>query len=288
VIELGPNRYGKSAIRLVKVVRHPDRHEVRDLTVGIVLEGDFGAAHTEGDNAKVVATDTMKNTVYAFAREHLTGAVERFGLVLARHFVGLDAVEQATVSIDEHRWIRVPTDDGAAPDAFFRSGDFTRAAVVTANEAGTSIEAGIRELTVMKTTKSAFSGFPRDEYTTLPEVDDRIMATKVSATWRYGGGADGADHADHLDFDGSFDAIGATLLDVFAEHHSPSVQATVWIVGRAILERHPEVDEVRMSLPNLHHWLVDLSPFGQKNEGEIFVATREPHGLIEATVRRGG
>ncbi len=281
MIELGPNRYGKSAIRLVKVIRHEDRHEVRDLTVGIALEGDFAAAHVEGDNANVVATDTMKNTVYAFAREHLTGAIERFGLVIARHFLEADPVERATVSIDEHRWVRVPTEDGAAPDAFFRSGDFTRTSVVTATDAGTVIEAGIRDLTVMKTTKSGFAGFPRDEYTTLPEVDDRIMATKVTATWRYGG------HADHVDFDASFDAVGATLLDVFAEHHSPSVQATVWIVGGAILERHPEVDEVRMSLPNLHHWLVDLSPFGQPNEGEIFVATREPHGLIEATVRRG-
>jgi urate oxidase len=280
VIELGPNRYGKSAIRLVKVIRHADRHEVRDLTVGIVLEGDFAAAHVEGDNANVVATDTMKNTLYAFAREHLTGAIERFGHVLARHFLGLGAVERATVSIDEHRWVRMPTEDGPAPDAFFRSGDFTRTAVVSATEAGTSVEAGIRDLTVMKTTKSAFKGFPRDEYTTLPEVDDRIMATMISATWRYGDGPD------PVDYDASFDAVGATLLDVFAEHQSPSVQATVWIVGRAILERHPEVDEVRMSLPNLHHWLVDLARFGQPNEGEIFVATREPHGLIEATVRR--
>jgi urate oxidase len=282
VIELGPNSYGKSAIRLVKVIRHADRHEVRDLTVAIALQGDFAAAHVDGDNANVVATDTMKNTVYAFAREHLTGPVERFGLLLARHFVGLDAVEGAEVSIEEHRWVRVPTDDGAAPDAFFRSGDFTRTAVVSATSAGTSIEAGIRDLTVMKTTKSAFSGFPRDEYTTLPETEDRLMATRITATWRYGG------HADHLEFDTLFDAIGATLLDVFAEHHSPSVQASVWIIGKAILERHSEVDEVRMSLPNLHHWLVDLSPFGQPNDGEIFTPTREPHGLIEATVRRGG
>jgi urate oxidase len=281
VTELGPNRYGKSAIRLVKVIRHPDRNEVRDLTVGISLEGDFATAHVEGDNANVVATDTMKNVVYAFAREHLTGAIERFGHVLARHFVGLSPVERATVSIDEHRWVRAPMEDGPAPDAFFRSGDFTRTAVVSATEAGTSVQAGIRDLTVMKTAKSAFAGFPRDEYTTLPEVDDRIMATMLSATWRYG------ESGDPVDFDASFDAIGATLLDVFAEHHSPSVQATVWIVGRAILERHPEVDEVSMSLPNLHHWLVDLSPFGQPNAGEIFTPTREPHGLIEATVRRG-
>ena len=282
MIELGPNRYGKSAIRLVKIIRHADRHEVRDLTVAIALEGDFTAAHEDGDNANVVATDTMKNTVYTFAREHLTGAIERFGLVLARHFVELDPVDSATVSIDEHRWVRIPTEDGPAPDAFFRSGDFTRTAVVAATEAGTSVEAGVRDLTVMKTTKSAFKGFPRDGYTTLPEVDDRIMATKISATWRFGG------HAEHVDFDASFDQVGATLLEVFAEHQSASVQASVWIMGKAMLERHPEIDEVRMSLPNLHHWLVDLTPFGQPNEGEIFVSTREPHGLIEATVRRSG
>jgi urate oxidase len=280
VIELGPNRYGKSAIRLVKIIRHADRHEVRDLTVAIALEGDFAAAHEDGDNTNVIATDTMKNTVYAFAREHLTGAIERFGLVLARHFLELDPVERATVSIDEHRWVRIPTDDGPATDAFFRSGDFTRTAIVSATEAGTAVEAGVRDLTVMKTAKSGFSGFPRDEYTTLPEVEDRIMATMVSASWRFGG------HPEHVDFDESFDAVGATLLEVFAEHQSPSVQASVWVIGRAILERHPEIDEVRMSLPNLHHWLVDLAPFGQPNEGEIFVATREPHGLIEATVRR--
>jgi urate oxidase len=279
VIELGPNRYGKSAIRLVKVIRDADRHTLRDLTVAIALEGDFRAAHEDGDNTNVVATDTMKNTVYAFAREHLTGSVERFGHVLARHFVAFDQVERATVSIDEHRWVRMPTHDGVAPDAFLRSADYTRTAVVSATADGDAFETGIRDLVVMKTTRSAFSGFPRDQYTTLPDTEDRLLATKVTATWRYGGG-------DGLDFDAAFDEIGATLLDVFAEHHSPSVQASIWIVGEAILDRHPEVEEIRMVLPNLHHWLADLSPFGQENEGEIFIATTEPHGVIDATVRR--
>jgi urate oxidase len=280
VIELGSNRYGKSAIRLVRIIRDGERHTVRDLTVAIALEGDFGPAHTDGDNSMVIATDTMKNTTYAFAREHLTGAIERFGQVLARHFAGHAQVNRATVSIDEHRWVRLPTEDGPAPDAFLRSGDFVRTAVVTAGDEE-RIEAGVRDLTVMKTTRSAFSGFPRDEYTTLPEVEDRLMATKIAATWRY----TGDDHA--ADLDARFDAIGATLLDVFATHQSPSVQASIWIVGRAMLERHPEIEEVRMVLPNLHHWLVDLSPFGQENPGAVFVATTEPHGLIEATVRRG-
>ena len=141
------------------------------------------------------------------------------------------------------------------------------------------MEAGVEDLIVMKTRRSAFSGFPRDRYTTLPETDDRLMATKVTAIWRYG--------SPDLDFDAAFVAVRATLLEVFADHDSPSVQTSIWIMARAILERHDEVEEVRMVLPNLHHWLVDLSPFGLENDREIYTPTTEPHGLIEATVRRG-
>jgi len=278
MIELGPNRYGKAAIRLVKLVREPDRHRIRDLTVTVALEGDFALAHTGGDNAGVIATDTMKNTVYALAPEHLSGPIEDFGQVLAGHFLRNDQVAVATISIREHRWSPLPTDAGPSRDAFIRLGDFTRTAFVTGRRDETVIEAGVEDLTVMKTAKSAFSGFPRDELTTLPETDDRIMATKVSATWRYG--------RPGLDWDAVHDGVLGTLLDVMAEHESPSVQASIWIVGRAVLERHVAVDEIRMVLPNLHHWAVDLRPFGLDNRGEIFVATSEPHGLIEATVRR--
>jgi urate oxidase len=283
-IELGPNRYGKSAIRLVKVTRDGGRHSIRDLTVDIALEGDFGAAHTEGDNAHVVATDTMKNTVYALAPAHLTGAIERFAMALAAHHLRPAQCTAAIVTIGEHPWSRMATRDGPADTAFIRSGEHTRTARVEATRDGTSVEAGIEDLVVMKTSGSAFSGFPRDEYTTLPEVDDRIMASKVTAQWRYIPEI-AVDQA--FDFDRSFDAIRATLLNAFADHHSPSVQASIWILGRAVLEAHPEVEEIRMRLPNLHHWLVDLKPFGQRNENEIFVATTQPHGLIEATVRRG-
>lgn len=277
--ELGANRYGKSGIRLVKVLRDGSRHTVRDLTVAIALEGDFAAAHRDGDNANVIATDTMKNTVYALARGHLTGAVERFGLHLARHFAAAEQVTRATVTLEEHRWVRLPTEDGPAPDAFLRSGDFTRTAVVEAGADGATITAGVRDLTVLKTTRSSFSGFPRDAYTTLAETDDRLLASRITATWRYGDG-------ERLDHDATFDAVGATLLDVFAGHHSPSVQASIWQMGETMLERHPELEEVRMSMPNLHHWPVDLRPFDQDNPGEVFVATTEPYGLIEATVRR--
>jgi urate oxidase len=272
--QLGGNRYGKSAIRLVKIVRGADGHAVRDLTVAISLEGDFASSYVEGDNSLVVATDTMKNTVYAFAREHLTGAVEAFGSVLARHFLAVPQVEQARVTIEEHAWR--PINDAA--DAFLRDRSSTRTAVVTATRDEITVDAGIADLTLMKTAKSAFSGFPRDEYTTLPDTDDRIMATKLSAWWRY---------VDETEFEASFEAIVRTLLDEFAGHESASVQHSIWIIGRAIIDRHPEVAEITMTLPNLHHWLADLSPFGQPNDREIFIATTEPHGLIQATVRRG-
>ena len=279
MIELGSNRYGKSAIRLVKVIRGPDRHHLRDLTVAIALEGDFGAAHTEGDNTHVVATDTMKNTVYALAPEHLTGPIELFGRALAEHFLVSSQVARSTVSIREHRWLPIPTDGGPARDAFLRAGDFTRTTTVSASrDAAPTVDAGIEDLTVMKTGKSAFAGFPRDAYTTLPDTDDRIMATRVSATWRY------ADP--DVDWDALHDGVRGTLLDVFAEHASPSVQASIWVVGRAILERHSALQEIRLVLPNLHHWTVDLAPFGLDNRAEIFTPTTEPYGLIEATVRR--
>ncbi|HTK45888.1 MAG TPA: urate oxidase [Patescibacteria group bacterium] len=282
--ELGENRYGKSRIRLVTVRRGPDQHHLRDLTVAVALEGDFDAAHTHGDNAGVIATDTMKNTVYAFARERLTGSPEAFALELGRHFAGYDVCSRARIDIEEHRWLRIPVDDGEAPDAFVRAGDLTRLVRVTADRAGlTQVEAGVGDLTVMKTTKSAFAGFDRDRYTTLPEVDDRLMATKLRATWGYR--ADAA-AASGFDFDAAWERARLALRRSLAMHFSPSVQASIWIMATAMMDAEPSIDWVRMVLPNLHHWQADLTPFGLDNPGEVFVSTTEPHGLIDATVHR--
>jgi urate oxidase len=282
--ELGENRYGKSRIRLVTVRRGPDRHDLRDLTVSIALEGEFDAVHTHGDNTGVIATDTMKNTVYAFARDRLTGTAEEFGLELARHFAGYEICSRAMVDIAEQGWSRVESQGRPAPDAFLRSGELTRLAHVAVDRSGAvEVEAGIDDLTVMKTTKSAFSGFDRDRYTTLPEVDDRLMATKVRATWGYrpelaGGG--------EFDFEAAWQRARTALMGSLAEHSSPSVQASIWIMGTAMMDAEPSIDWVRMVLPNLHHWKVDLAPFGLDNPGEVFVSTTEPYGLIDATVRR--
>lgn len=282
--ELGENRYGKSRIRLVTVRRGPDRHHVRDLTVDVALEGEFEAAHTHGDNAGVIATDTMKNTVYALARDRLTGGPEAFALELARHFIGYDVCGRAFIDIVEHPWNRVATADGQSPDAFVRSGELSRLASVSIDRSGAiAVTAGVDDLTVLKTTRSAFSGFDRDRFTTLAEVDDRLMATKVRATWGYRPdlAASGA-----LDFDAAWQRATESLLHSFAEHFSRSVQESIWIMGREMMDADASIEWVRMVLPNLHHWMVDLSPFGLDNLGEVFVATTEPHGLIDATVRR--
>ena len=198
---------------------------------------------------------------------------------MAEHFLAEPQVDTATVNIRAHQWRAIDVAGARAPGAFVRGGEATRVATVAASRGGTAVEAGVEDLIVMKTRRSAFSGFPRDEYTTLAETDDRLMATKVTAIWRYG--------APDLDFDATFEAVRSTLLEVFADHDSPSVQTSIWIMAQAILDRHDEVAAVRMVLPNLHHWLVDLSPFGMTNDREVYVATTEPHGLIEATVRRG-
>lgn len=282
--ELGENRYGKSRIRLVTVRRGPARHDLRDLTIAVALEGDFDAAHIRGDNAGVIATDTMKNTVYAFARDRLTGSPEAFALELARHFAAYDVCSRAIVDIEEQRWLPIPVKGGEAPDAFTRAGDLTRIARVAVEKAGAvEVEAGVGELTVMKTTKSAFTGFDRDAYTTLPEVDDRLMATKMRVTWGYAAELAGATG---FDYDATWDRARVALRESLAEHFSPSVQASIWIMATAMMDAEPSIDWVRMVLPNLHHWRVDLAPFGLDNPGEVFVSTTEPHGLIDATVRR--
>ena len=278
MIELGRNRYGKAAIHVVRVARDPAAHRVRDVIAAVALEGDFDAAHTDGDNSLVVATDTMKNTAFAFAKDHLDGAIDDYARSLAEHFLAFEQVDRATVNVRGHDWRPIEVGGRPARDAFVKAGEGTRIATASAARGATTMEAGVEDLVAMKTTRSSFAGFPRDRYTTLRETDDRLMATKITAIWRYG--------SPDVDFDATFDAVRTTLLEVFADHDSPSVQTSIWIMARAILERHDAVEEVRMVLPNLHHWLVDLEPFGLTNDGEVYISTTEPHGLIEATVRR--
>jgi urate oxidase len=273
------NRYGKSRIRLVKVRRSRDPHELVDLTIDVQLEGAFDAVYVAGDNGPCLATDTMKNTVYAMARRHPIDHVETFGSALADHFLAKPSVSRVRISIIEQPWGRLSSAGQPHPHAFVQAGAEHWTAVVTRDADGTTIASGLANLVVLKTTDSAFSGFPRDEYTTLPDASDRIMATSITAVWTYASATP--------DFSARA-RVRRALVETFAAHVSRSVQHTLYAMGEAALAASADVAAITLTLPNRHHLLVDLTPFGLDNPNEIFVATEQPYGLIEATIRRSG
>src|SRR4051812_28263322 len=253
-IRLGPNQYGKAEVRVVAVDRSTPRHALADLNVSTSLRGDLTAAHTQGDNAHVLATDTQKNTVFAFARDGV-GEPEEFGLRLARHFAGAYPwITGARIALESYGWDRIAVDGRPHDHAFRKSGGEVRTAVVTVDGDDEHVLAGISDLVVLKTTGSEFWGFPRDSYTTLAETRERILATAVTARWRY---ADG-----EVDFARCFDAVRTALLEAFAATHSLALQQTLFAMGEAALERVAAVAEIRLSMPNRHHFLQDLSAFG--------------------------
>jgi len=273
------NGYGKAAVRLVKVDRGASRHELHDLTVEVQLQGEFGPAHTAGDNAQVLPTDTMKNTVYALARRGPVDPPEEFGERLARRFLeACPAARRAVISLAVHRWDRVSAGGAPHQHGFARGPAERRLATVTMEGTGVEVEAGLEGLGLLKTTGSAFAGFLRDDYTTLTETGDRILATDVEAQWKYS--------RPPRDYGASWDGVRASLIETFARHQSASVQHTLYAMGQAALARCAEMGEIRLVLPNRHHLLVDLAPFGLDNPNEIFVATGEPYGRIEAVIAR--
>jgi urate oxidase len=278
-IVLGQNNYGKSEIRLLKVRRGAERHELWDLDVRVSLEGDFEAAHTRGDNSHLLATDTMRNTVYALAKDHLTGSIEAFGLALVDHFLRAGpTVTSCLVEITQHRWDRIEVDGRPHEHSFVRGRGERRTEVSGDEGRSRSVEAGIGDVYVMKTTNSGFEGFLRERFTTLPETDERILATVVTAKWVY--------NTTDADFDSLWDGVLRETLETFTDHYSPSVQNTLYRMGKAVLEEFPEVERIWYSFPNVHHVHYDLARFGIDNEGEIFHATRDPYGQIEGWVER--
>ena len=273
---LGRNSYGKSEIRLVKVTRDADRHELCDVTVDVALEGDFAAVHATGDNSGLLATDTMRNTVYALAAQHAVEDLEIFGRVLVDNFVEAGpTVHRARVQLVEHPWARLGDHD----HAFQRAGGGERIAVVSGDGLSARVEAGIEDLVLLRTTGSGFEGFLRERFTTLPETDDRVLATAVSARWTYAEGG--------IDYGAAWRAARDAILATFADHYSPSVQFTLRKMGEAVLRAVDAIERVHLSLPNRHHLLYDLARFGIDNDNRVFHASAEPYGLIEGTVERG-
>ncbi|CCH77589.1 Uricase [Nostocoides japonicum T1-X7] len=275
-VKLTTNQYGKAENRVVRVTRDTDRHEVRDLNVTSQLRGDFEAAHTEGDNGHVVPTDTQKNTVFAFARDGV-GSPEAFLQRLADHFTSeFSWVTGGRWAAEEFGWTRIDDHD----HSFYRGSPEVRTAVVVRDGDETTVISGFYGLTVMKTTESGFVGYPKDKYTTLQETTDRILATDIATRWRY--------NTTDVDFDKVYDSVKQIILSTFTQGYSKALQHTLYQMAEAVIATHPEIDEIKFSCPNKHHFLSDLSFCGIDNPGEVFYAADRPYGLIEATIQRAG
>jgi urate oxidase len=285
-ISLGANQYGKAENRVVRICRDTARHEIVDLNVSTSLRGDFAAAHVTGDQADVLPTDTQKNTAFAYAKEHGVASPEEYAIALGTHFLeAAPKAESAQIRVEQYAWDRIPVGPVGHDHAFVRRGGAVRNTVVTVGGRGAgrrvSVVSGVQDLVLLKSTGSEFKGFLKDRYTTLQETDDRILATSLIARWRYENGS-------AVDWNKSYDAIYATLLETFANTYSRALQETLYAMGKQVLEGCEEVAEIRFSAPNKHHFLVDLAPFGLENNGEVFIAADRPYGLIEASVTRDG
>jgi urate oxidase len=277
---LGDNRYGKSRVRLSRITREGNRHEFKEWTVGVLLEGDFDASFTAADNSCLLPTDTMKNTVYSLARNSRAATIEEFAMELGDYLLANNAhVSKVSIEIDEKSWERMIVDGAPEPTTFKLAGrELQTVRAQRARDAAWQITSGIDGLTILKTTKSAFTGYIRDKLTTLKPATDRIFGTRATVAWDYGTPAP--------DFAGVRARILAALLKEFAAHMSMSVQHTLFDMGKAALAAAPEIARIHLTMPNLHHLLADLGPFGQDNPNHIFVPIDEPHGYIEATIER--
>jgi len=280
MIELAENRYGKSRVRLMKVTRHAHGHDLREWTVQVLLKGDFATAHLDGDNSKILPTDTMKNTVYSLARTSKATAMEDYAKELVDFLLGRNPqVSSASVRIESTLWKRLTVDGKPHPSAFMRgSGELQTTKVELAQEGSFHVVSGLDDLVLLKTAGSGFEGYIKDSLTTLPETKDRLFGTAVSAEWHY--------TSSDLDFDAVRTKLREAMLRTFANHNSKSVQQTLYAMAESALDAVPAIDEIEITMPNKHCLLVDLSRFGQDNPNEIFVPTDEPHGYIEARVCR--
>ena len=278
-IVLGKNQYGKAENRVVRIYRDTPRHEIHDVNVSTCLRGDFSAAHLAGDQSEVLPTDTQKQTAYAYAKEKGLLSIEDYGLALARHFVhDVAPVDGARIEIEEYAWERAVVDGVEHDHTWVRKGQEVRTAAVTVDASGEYVVGGLKDMVILKSTGSEFAGFLEDGYTTLQPTHDRVMATSLTAQWRFTG--------TEASWESAFSGIKAQLVKQFAVVQSLALQQTLFEMGRAVLETYPDVAEVRLAAPNNHHFLYDLSPFGLTNDNEVFNADDRPYGLIQATVTR--
>jgi len=279
-IQLSSTSYGKSAVRVMKLMKHPDWHEIKEVEVCTLFEGEFKEAHTVGDNSNVLPTDTQKNTVYALAKDHPLNTIEDFGLHLAKHFIDQNPqIHKVRIELSQKQWAQILDEGKPHPKAYQRAGNEKWNTVIEMTTGKTTIQSGISDLLILKTTDSGFSDFKQDAFTTLKDTEDRIFATNLTANWDYVNAG--------LDFSALRSIIQSTLLSAFANHKSLSVQHTLYDMGKQVLDKVKQVEKINLDMPNKHNLLVDLTPFNLTNDNEIFVVTDEPYGVIKGALKRG-
>ena len=275
---LTAHRYGKGRVRVLKVLRDQDTHRIKDIEAAAFLQGDFASSYTSADNTKVIPTDTIKNTINVLAKQHLADEIERFALILGSHFLRYPQVREAHIEISERDWRRLEIEREPHPHSFVNGGDSTMFTRAVCTRESQTVQSGIRDLLILKSTGSGFENYPKDEFTTLPETADRVLATAFSGTWTF--------DKMPVNFRDTNTAILSAMLKIFAQNYSPSAQTTLFQMGEAALAACSEISRIDLAMPNKHCLLIDLSPFGLENKNEVFVPTDEPHGQIDATVAR--
>jgi urate oxidase len=278
-MKLIQHNYGKAKVRVLKVFRAGKTHSIKELDVQVMLQGDFDASFTKADNRLVVATDSIKNTVNVLAKQKLSDEAEPFGILLGEHFLKkYKHVSRVEVNLTEHCWSRISVGGKPHTHSFVEKSAAKPCAKIIARRRKITVESGVEELFILKTTGSGFENFLRDEFTTLPETSDRICATKLKATWTY--------KTKPKSHSATNKKILDAMLTTFAKNFSPSVQTTLFQMGEAALKAAPEISQIHIAMPNKHNLLINLKPFGLENKNELFVPTDEPHGQIEGTVSR--
>jgi urate oxidase len=279
--QLAENLYGKSRVRLVRVDRQAAIHEFEEWSVEVLVRGDFLSCFSEGDNSKILPTDTMKNTVYFLARKSSATSIEQFSKELIEHFLTHNPqISAAEVTIEEKSWQHLAITGKPHPTTFVHAGsELQTTHAIRKRGEDFQIESGLSDLVLMKTAGSAFEGYVHDPLTTLPETKDRLFGTILRASWTY--------LSNTLPFTFARKSIRESLLTAFASHQSKSVQHTLYAMAECALAAAPQISEITLTMPNKHCLLVDLSRFGQDNPNHIFIPIDEPHGTIEARVCRG-